>query len=108
VLIFALVHAIFNYSFKKMKTIQSSWYVLSWTDPPFSTWPNGNVQSSELTEHRGIASAACPHVALLELYLSTVIHSFIIALAQTDFDVNIAHLQPSTMMMQHSPAASDG
>jgi hypothetical protein len=47
--------------------------------PPFSTWPDGNVPSSQLTEHRGIASAACPHVALSigAIHQSAVIHSFI-------------------------------
>jgi hypothetical protein len=44
--------------------------------PAFSTPPDGNVPSSQLTEHSGIASAACPHVALSGLYQSTVIHSF--------------------------------
>jgi hypothetical protein len=34
--------------------------LISW----FSPWPDGNVPSSQLTEHRGIASAARPHVAL--------------------------------------------
>jgi hypothetical protein len=43
----------------------------------FSTLPDGNVPSSQSTEHRGKASAACPHVALSGLYQSTVIHSFI-------------------------------
>jgi hypothetical protein len=33
-----------------------------------------------LTEHRGIASVACPHVALSGLYQSAVIHSFILPL----------------------------
>jgi hypothetical protein len=45
--------------------------------PALSTPPDGNVPSSQLTEHRGIASADCPHVALSGLCQSTVIHSFI-------------------------------
>jgi hypothetical protein len=32
---------------------------------------------SQLTEHRGIANAACPYVALSGLYQSAGIHSFI-------------------------------
>jgi hypothetical protein len=52
----------------------------------FSTWPDGNVPSSQLIEHRGIANAACPHVVssgqLSQISLrlhnqSVVIHSFI-------------------------------
>jgi hypothetical protein len=59
-------------------TLQSSWHPLPWTyPPPFSTWPDGIVPSSQLTEHRGIASAACPYVALSGLHQSAVIHSFI-------------------------------
>jgi hypothetical protein len=38
-------------------TLQSSWYFFPGLIPLFSTWPDDNVPSSQLNEHRGIASA---------------------------------------------------
>jgi hypothetical protein len=35
-----------------------------WYTTPISIWPDGNVPSSQLIEHRWIASVARPHVAL--------------------------------------------
>jgi hypothetical protein len=45
--------------------------------PRITTWPDGNVPSSQLIEHHGIASVTRPHVALSGLYQSVVIHSVI-------------------------------
>jgi hypothetical protein len=42
-----------------------------------STWPDGNIPSSQFTEHRRMTIAAHPHVvALSRLYESVVIPSF--------------------------------
>jgi hypothetical protein len=38
--------------------------------PRFSTWLYGNVPSSQIIDHRGIASAALQHVALSGLHQS--------------------------------------
>jgi hypothetical protein len=49
---------------------------------PFSTWPDGNVPTSQLTEHRGITSAACLHVLLYCRYIKRS-YSFIDSLSKT-------------------------
>jgi hypothetical protein len=43
----------------------------------FSTWPDGNLSSSQLIEHRGVANATCLHFAVSGLSsVPVVIHSF--------------------------------
>jgi hypothetical protein len=66
-------------------------------------WPNGNAPSSQLTEHRGIASSACPHVALWGIYQSAVIHSFhsLTAVLQTT-QVQRLTYNPASHHVNHS------
>jgi hypothetical protein len=63
----------------RIPTLKSSWYLLPWTDPPFSIWPDSTyVPSAQLTEHRVIGNAAYPPGPLSGLYQSAVIHSLFV------------------------------
>jgi hypothetical protein len=64
-----------------IKLNHATWQAFPGLIPAFSISPGGNEPNSQLTEHRGIASAACPHAALSALGLGYIkeqlfIHSF--------------------------------
>jgi hypothetical protein len=56
-----------------IKLYHATGQAVPWTDPRIFGPPGGNVPSSQLTEHRGITSVACPHVAISK---QLFIHSF--------------------------------
>jgi hypothetical protein len=57
-----------------IKLYYATWQAVPWTDLRIFDPPGGNVPSSQLTEHRRIASVACPHVAISKAVIHSLIH----------------------------------